>query len=103
MPLVSLVALAVVLRIAADPSEALVGSVVGSLVAAAWLDRVMPGHRSSRLGRPRWWWLGWVAAVLVVHEVAEPLMGDATWAITMAAFLGGGVLISARNDYGRTA
>jgi hypothetical protein len=102
VPLVFLVALAVLLRVVADPPGELLGCIVGGLVAAVWLDRVSPGHRSSRLGRPGWSWLWLVGAVVVVQLLVWPFMGQATLGVALAIFLGGLMLMSAQNNYGRT-
>jgi hypothetical protein len=101
VPLVGLVALAVVLRVLAEPTGELVGCVVGGLLAAVWIDRVSPGHRSSRLGRPRWSWLWPIAAPSVTQLLLWPLMGNATLGVCTAVFLGGLMRVSAQNDYGR--
>ena len=102
VPLVGLVLVAVVLRLVAGSTAQIVGCAVAGIVAAGWLDRVSPGHRSTRLGRPRPSWLLVVMAPIVVQLLPFPLLGEASLGIVCAVFLAGLMLVSARNNHGRT-
>ena len=100
VPLVGLVLVAVVLRLVAGSTAQLVGCAIAAVVAAGWLDCVSPGHRWTRLGRPRPFWLVVVTAPIVVQLLVLPLLGDASLGVVVAVFLAGLTLVSARNNYG---
>jgi hypothetical protein len=103
VPLIGLCSRRSSFGLVAAPTTQLVGCAIAGIVAAAWLDRVSPGHRSTRLGRPRLSWLGVVLAPPVVLLLALPLLGAASIGVVMAVFLAGLMFVSARNDYGRTS
>ena len=95
-PAVALVAASVVLGLLDDDALQLGGVVIAVLVAAIWFDRVSPGHRSTRLGRPKATWAWLVLAVVASALLTLPLLGYASLGVASAVFLMGMALLSQR-------
>lgn len=77
----------------------LLGVIVAALAAGVWFDRVTPGHRSTRLGRPTAKWALLPVAVTASALLTLPLLAYASLGIANAVFLLGiGLLSQADRD-----
>lgn len=95
-PVVALVAASIVLGLLAADAVQFIGVMIAVVVGAAWFDRVSPGHRSTRLGRPRATWAWLVLAVVASALLTLPLLGYASLGVANAVFLTGMALLSRR-------